>query len=298
MALTSIAVPALKLQHSAAPGRPAAPAERLLVPGTPQAEANRPVDAPGRIPITSDEGESEPLALIEDIDRRVRESAEYQAIKPFLKQVGLGRDEEAPEKEHESRAKTEATALPLPAAAPPRRAAAPQGDGETVRRADPLALDLDGNGLQTSGVAQGVLFDIDADGRLDRTSFVTGGDAFLALDRNGNGRIDDGRELFGDQNGDANGYQALARYDDNGDGRIDAGDAVFSRLRLFRIGDDGSQQLQGLQSAGVSAIGLDYSETQRALNRYDTIAQQGSFERSDGSRGESGDLLLGFSTLA
>jgi hypothetical protein len=167
---------------------------------------------------------------------------------------------------------------------------------QAARRSDPLVLDLDGDGLETPGLEHGVAFDIDADGRLDRSSFVTGGDAFLALDRNGNGRIDDGSELFGDQRGDANGYLALARYDGNGDGRIDRHDAIYQQLRLFSLSADGSQQLQGLKQAAVTGIELDYREQHEALNRYDSVAQSSQFTRSDSSLGRSGDLLLGYIT--
>ena len=167
-----------------------------------------------------------------------------------------------------------------------------------VQKSDPLALDLDGNGLQTTGVEQGIAFDIDGDGVTDQTSFVTGGDAFLALDRDGNGAIDSGRELFGDQHGAANGFLELAGYDDNHDRRIDTHDAVYSDLRLLRIDDDGRQLLLSLAAAGVRSIDLNYRNTQQALNDYDRITQLASFERDDGSTGTAGDLVLGFRSLA
>ena len=65
-----------------------------------------------------------------------------------------------------------------------------------VRR-DPLAIDLDGDGIETVGVAAGVLFDHDADAIKTGTGWLKGDDAFVVLDRNGNGTIDSGRELFG-----------------------------------------------------------------------------------------------------
>jgi hypothetical protein len=166
------------------------------------------------------------------------------------------------------------------------------------QKQDPLALDLDGNGLKTSGVAAGVQFDLNADGHVDRASVATGGDALLALDRNANGRIDDGRELFGDQNGDANGFAALSVFDDNRDGRIDAQDAVYSRLQLLSFGADGSQQLAGLVDAGVRAISLGYQVAATDLASGDSIREVSGFERLDGSRGTAADLLLGFSAIA
>ena len=158
---------------------------------------------------------------------------------------------------------------------------------------DPLAFDLDGDGLETTGIEQGVLFDIDADGKLDKTSFTTGGDAFLALDRNNNGAIDNGRELFGDQGGFSNGFEALAALDDNHDGVINREDDTYSQLELFSIDASGQTIRQSLASAGISEINLNYRSTNTALNTYDSIAQLGEFTREDGSKGTVGDLLLG-----
>jgi hypothetical protein len=241
--------------------------------------------------------------------REVENSEEYQALKQagLIKENPLDR-ESAPEQSttaeaeeasmqveitfqrvrievrHEQRIEARIESRQQQAEAPPRRS-------------DPLALDLDGNGLETSGVDNGVRFDIDADGRLDQTSFISGGDAFLAIDANGNGRIDDGSELFGDQNGDANGYLALSRYDDNGDALIDRNDAVFQQLRLFTMNSDGSQQLRSLDEGGIASISLNYRNSSTALNEYDSITQQSIFTRVDGSEGESGDLLLGYRPL-
>lgn len=163
--------------------------------------------------------------------------------------------------------------------------------GQTPQQVDPLVLDLAGNGF-TSGLNRPVRFDLDADGRMDSISVPTGDDALLALDRNGNGRIDDGRELFGDQHGAANGFAELARFDDNGDGRIDAADAVFDKLLLLRFDGAGRQQSQPLSAAGVSAIDLRVRDVSIALGAYDQIAQLGRFEFTDGRSGQAADLLL------
>jgi hypothetical protein len=161
---------------------------------------------------------------------------------------------------------------------------------------DPLVLDLNGDGVRTTGLEAGVGFDISGDGRMKLVSFVTGDDALLALDRNGNGVVDDGRELFGDQNGAANGFQELRRHDQNGDGRIDDHDPVFDRLRLFqdRNGDGISQtgELRGLRPAGIEEIHLGYEEIAESVAGGDRAAQRSSFVRRDGSRGGVLDLLL------
>lgn len=160
------------------------------------------------------------------------------------------------------------------------------------QKTDPLVLDLAGNGFTTRGLDDPVRFDLDGDGRSDRISAPSGDDALLALDRNGNGRIDDGRELFGDQHGAANGFAELAKFDDNGDGRIDARDAVFERLSLLRFDAAGRQQSQSLAEAGVAAIELQARDVKQALGAYDEIAQLGRFEFADGRSGQAADLLL------
>ncbi|WXL27103.1 hypothetical protein WG219_06520 [Ectopseudomonas mendocina] len=157
---------------------------------------------------------------------------------------------------------------------------------------DPLTLDIAGNGFRTSGLERSVAFDLDGDGKRDQISVPVGDDAMLALDRNGNGRIDDGRELFGDQNGAANGFAELSKYDDNHDGRIDALDAIFERLSLLSFDGQGRQQVQSLAQAGVGAIHLHARELNVALGAYDKIAQLGSFEFTDGRSGQAADLLL------
>ncbi|MBK1641756.1 hypothetical protein CKO12_07705 [Chromatium okenii] len=172
----------------------------------------------------------------------------------------------------------------------------------SVETADPLVLDLSGAGITTSGVDAGVQFDLNGDGQQERVSTAVGDTWLLALDRNGNAQIDDGRELFGDQHGAAHGFAELARYDADASGRadgvIDANDAVFSQLRLLQLSQDGTQRTQTLAEAGVTALELDYHHTRKALNVYDTVAQSGQFQRTDGSHGEAADVLLGYHSLS
>ncbi|MCK7578662.1 MAG: hypothetical protein MZV65_24895 [Chromatiales bacterium] len=171
-------------------------------------------------------------------------------------------------------------------------------EGVQIQTADPLVLDLGGQGITTTGVAAGVDFDLNGDGRLERMSTVTGDSWFLALDWNANGRIDDGRELFGDQNGAEHGFAELARHDTNGDARIDAQDAIFEHLRLVQFGADGSQTSRTLDEAGVSAIELGHRNVHRAIDAYDHVAQTGHFVHADGRRGEAADVMLGYHDLA
>ncbi|NIY75696.1 hypothetical protein HED22_08580 [Thalassospira sp. HF15] len=157
-----------------------------------------------------------------------------------------------------------------------------------IYQQDPLILDLDGNGIDVTDVANGTQFDIDGDGDQDQTAWVSGGDALLALDRNGDGKINDGTELFGDQNGAKDGFAELAKYDDNQDGVIDENDAVFSSLVLLRA--DGSQT--DLASEGIKSISLTMiTPLDERLVGGDLVAKSG-FTRADGSQGMVGEVLF------
>jgi hypothetical protein len=144
----------------------------------------------------------------------------------------------------------------------------------------PIAVDTSGDGFHLSDLAGGVLFDFAGTGHPYRLGWVRGDDAWLALDRDGNGRIDSGRELFGNLTpqpdppaGEGrNGFLALAEYDrpergGNADGRIDAGDAVFTSLRLWQDANhDGvsePDELHTLTSLDVARIHLDYKDSKR-----------------------------------
>lgn len=159
-----------------------------------------------------------------------------------------------------------------------------------VRKADPLVLDLNSDGVETSGWKQGVRFDLDADGREELTSVPVGDNVLVAWDRNKNGVIDDGRELFGDQTGYQHGFAALAAQDDNGDGKIDRQDAVFSELSLLRWTRQG-QQLSPLAQQ-VEVIDLNFQEQKIMLENTDEITQAGFATDSQGNRLGLYDLLL------
>jgi hypothetical protein len=162
---------------------------------------------------------------------------------------------------------------------------------------DPLVLDLGGNGIDLTSATDGANFDIDGDGTVDRTAFVQGDDALLALDRNGNGIIDDGTELFGNQNGAANGFAELATYDDNGDGAIDEKDAIYSSLRLLHdMNGDGSvamNELSTLSEMKIDSLNLRYYSGQTDTDSHgNLLAERSSFTRKDGSAGSMTDGWL------
>ncbi len=244
-----------------------------------------------------------PSSLDKQLDAGLRDSLDYQILRrtlmPKSEQPAPG--EAAAEIEQAGKAQTAAAPLneTIEAQSTSFQQVLQQRElqlnvttNSRPQQVDPLVLDLAGNGFTTRGLGDSVRFDLDADGRTDSISAPSGDDALLALDRNGNGRIDDGRELFGDQHGAANGFAELSKFDDNGDGRIDAQDAVFERLRLLRFDAQGQQQIQSLSQAGVSAIELQARDVKQAVGAYDEIAQLGRFEFSDGRSGQAADLLL------
>jgi hypothetical protein len=97
----------------------------------------------------------------------------------------------------------------------------------------PLVLDLDGDGIELTSVnGATAFFDVGVDGFAEATGCVAADDGLLVLDVNGNGRIDNGSELFGDQTGHAHGFLALAQHDDNGDGVVDEGPKIVLALEV------------------------------------------------------------------
>ena len=166
-----------------------------------------------------------------------------------------------------------------------------------VQQSDPIVLDLDGDGVELTHHTAGAKFDIRGDGKLASTAFVTGGDAFLAIDRNGNGAIDNGTELFGDQRGAANGFEELRKLDSNGDNVIDANDKDFGRLLLFRDNGNGVTErgeLQSLAEAGVKQIDLRYANVIQNASGGNKLAQRARFTYADGRQGHAADALLNF----
>lgn len=162
-----------------------------------------------------------------------------------------------------------------------------------TQKSDPLILDINNNGIHFDATKR-ITFDLNGDGQTERLSQLSSGDYFLAFDKNANGVIDNGIELFGDQLGDNNGFTALARYDDNRDNIIDASDRIFSALRLLQIDGDGRQTQTTLQNAGIKALDLRYQQAQQIFSGGDEIAQLGSFYRTDNSRGQMADVLFQF----
>ena len=105
----------------------------------------------------------------------------------------------------------------------------------------PIILDLNNNGIETTGVKQGAYFDHSGDGFSEQTAWIGNGDGLLVRDINNNGRIENGKELFGNEtllpNGNkaANGFDALKALDSNGDNQINVNDAVFASSLTYYL---------------------------------------------------------------
>lgn len=126
---------------------------------------------------------------------------------------------------------------------------------------DPLVINFDASTATLSD--QKFMFDVDADGEEDSISMLGAGSGYLALDKNGDGVINDGSELFGPQSG--NGFQDLAAYDEDGNGWIDEGDSIWSKLKIWCKNPDGTDSLYTLGEKGLGAICLQNTATDFAL---------------------------------
>ena len=128
-------------------------------------------------------------------------------------------------------------------------------------KTDPLMINLDTNIASVSD--QKFFFDLDADGKEEEISFAGKGSGFLALDKNGDGKINDGSELFGTKSGD--GFKDLSAYDEDGNGWIDEHDSIFSQLKIWTKDEEGNDHLIHLKKADVGAIYLGNADTQFSL---------------------------------
>ena len=135
---------------------------------------------------------------------------------------------------------------------------------------DPLVINLNTDVTELSD--QTFYFDLDADGEEEEISMLKGS-GYLALDKNDDGVINDGSELFGTKNGD--GFADLARYDEDGNGWIDENDSIWSKLKIWCKDENGNDVLYKLSDQGVGAICLENVSTDFTMQG-DRKAQDGT----------------------
>lgn len=153
--------------------------------------------------------------------------------------------------------------------------------GSAARRQDPLAVDLSGLGIRLDGTP--IRFDLDGDGQVENIAAPTAGKGgFLALDRNGNGVIDNGVELFGPQSG--NGFNDLRALDDDRNGWIDENDAAYSRLQVWNRDASGRDVTSSLAAAGIGALNLQSANTRMEMEG-GLLRESGVYLQEDGRSG-------------
>jgi len=158
--------------------------------------------------------------------------------------------------------------------------------GDAARQVDPLVLNFAGNAAQLTD--QRFAFDLNSDGSKEQINFVAPGSGFLVFDRNRDGVINNGKEMFGPSSG--NGFGELAELDDDKNGWIDENDAAFSQLQVWTRNGDAKEQLVSLSAAGVGAIALSHVSTPFSLKTdanqmLGQIRSSGIFLQEDGSTG-------------
>jgi Ca2+-binding RTX toxin-like protein len=157
----------------------------------------------------------------------------------------------------------------------------------------PLALDLDGDGVETLGLeSASIHFDHDGDGLAERSGWIAADDGLLVLDHNGDGLIDSGAELFGnhtpaaDGSVAAHGFAALAAWDQDGNGSIDAADPVWARLQVWRDADSDARvdagELQALAALGIASLSLHFHNGALRDPQGNLHGQLGSYTTADG----------------
>jgi Ca2+-binding RTX toxin-like protein len=162
----------------------------------------------------------------------------------------------------------------------------------------PIVLDLSGSGAFLSTIS--VRFDVDGDGKRDKVGWISGGQGFLVLDRNGNGLIESGAELSFAQDlpGASTDLEGLRAYDSNADGLFDGRDGRFAEFRIWQDSDEDGEtdagELRSLAEHGIVSIDLAIvkADAASAATSSQSILGTSSFRWADGSSGAVGDIAL------
>ena len=158
--------------------------------------------------------------------------------------------------------------------------------GNAVRPVDPLVLNFTGTAAQLTD--QRFSFDLDSDGKSDQINGLKGGSGFLVFDRNNDGKINNGREMFGPTSG--NGFSELSELDDDHNGWIDENDSAYNKLKIWQGAENGSGQLHSLADAGIGTISISHIATPFDIKTNDNalmaqVRGSGIFLQHDGEAG-------------
>jgi hypothetical protein len=161
------------------------------------------------------------------------------------------------------------------------------------QKVDPLVINFDGMGASLS--QNRFAFDLDSDGTAEQIASLRPGSGYLALDRNGDGVINNGSELFGPSSG--RGFEELAQYDEDGNFFIDEGDSIYHQLRIWTMNEDGTSQLVGLGDMNIGAIFLGHVSSPFQLkdaqnNSLGEVANSGIYLTEDGKVGVVQEINL------
>jgi hypothetical protein len=160
-------------------------------------------------------------------------------------------------------------------------------DNTPYRWHSPLTIDLNGDGVKTLSIDKGVKFDLLGNGSAQSVGWVSAKDGLLAVDSNGNGKIDNGKELFGGNVGD--GFAKLASFDSNGDGLVNASDKGFSSLKIWQdsnsngVTDRG--ELQALSVFGIKSLNVahtPYAQAKELDKQGNILGERGSVTTTSG----------------
>ena len=163
----------------------------------------------------------------------------------------------------------------------------------------PMALDLDGEGIETIDINKSqIYFDVDNDGFREQTGWISKNEAILAIDKNGNGKIDNQSEMFGST--DSTGFEDLRSIDSNGDGIINSQDADFNKIRLWQdLNENGvteEGELKTLAEAGIQSI---YTNSYKinATDNNNIITEKATVQYADGTTKDLYDVATQYNDM-
>jgi large repetitive protein len=163
-----------------------------------------------------------------------------------------------------------------------------------VDATNPVVLDLDGDGAEFLDTSANVAFDYDGDGVAENTAWVGADDGLLAIDRNGDGLVNNGSEIVFGVDGQTDLQGLAAQYDSNGDGVLDANDAAFAQFGVWQDANSNgvtdAGEFRSLTEAGITSIGLvSDGQSYSAANGSVFVHGEAEYTRSDGSTGTVAD---------